>query len=369
MLGIAHGWWRRPDRYDWLTGYLCARGLINTTRVVMVLVVSGPLVSLTMLLHGTDGPTGPARVLAWLPTIIGVFAVSLWVWRWPTHTQFALFSVACCTSIALICLLVPDPRSSLTCTYAFMIAGTLLALFQSPKLMLYNFVLVTIVVAVDTIRLVGSGHLGLAAVALVEVLLANIAIPLVTYTLVGALGGDLADADRDPLTGLYNRRAFRNETLGLIVAAEHNDAWLSIALVDLDAFKAVNDTYGHDAGDRVLVQVAQTLSAAAGDRAVVSRSGGEEFLVAMTTLADDAELLADRMCDAIASSPAPITASVGTASVRLDEGADRDRRSLIEELIIAADTAMYWAKRNGGNQTHHYTPRQERHTAPGEPES
>lgn len=362
-----HGWWRRPDRYDWLTGYLCARGLVNTTRVVMVLVVSGPLVSLTILLHGADGPAGVARAVAWLPTAVGVFAVLLWVWRWPTHTQFTIFAVACCTSIALICLLVPDPRSSLACTYAFMIAGTLLALFQSPKLMLYNFGLVTVVVGIDTIRLVGSGHSGLAVVALVEVLLANIAIPLVTYTLVGALGGDLAHSDRDPLTGLYNRRAFRNETMSLILAGERSRAWLTIALLDLDAFKAVNDTYGHDAGDRALVQVAQTLSAVVGDRAIVSRSGGEEFLVAATAPTDEAQALAQRMCDAVASSPAPVTASVGTAAVQLGDLAARDHRSLIEELIIAADTAMYRAKRNGGNQTHHFTGQPERRAAPGEP--
>lgn len=235
--------------------------------------------------------------------------------------------------------------------------------------MLYNFALVTVVVAIETVRLVDSGHPGLAAVALVEVLLANIAIPLITYTLVSTLGGDLAHADRDPLTGLYNRRAFRDETLGLILAGERTDAWLTIALLDLDAFKAVNDTYGHDAGDRVLVKVAQVLSAAVGDRGIVSRSGGEEFLVAAMTRSCDAQALAQLMCEAVADSPAPITASVGTAAVRVDDVADRDHRSLIEELIIAADTAMYRAKRNGGNQTHHYTRQPDRHAAPEEPAS
>lgn len=363
--------WQHPDKYDWLTGYLQSRHVINRARAAMVVVVGGPLLALTFLLHSVDGPTsGAGRTLAWLPTIVGALALLLWIWRWPSRTQFAIFAVSCSTALALVCLLIPDPRSSLTCTYALMIAGTLLALFQSAKLMAYNFVLVAAVVATAAIRLAGSGHLSLVAVALVQVLLANVAIPIAAYRIVGSLGNDLAHADRDPLTGLYNRRAFRTETLGWMLTGERGTgACLTIVLLDLDAFKAVNDTYGHDAGDRVLVQVAQTLLATVGDSGIVSRSGGEEFLVATTDHPESAQLVAQRMCDAIAASPVPVTASVGSATARLDDNADRDHRGLLEQLIIAADTAMYRAKRNGGNQTYHFTGHSERRAVPGQPEN
>lgn len=359
-------WWQHPDRYDWLTSYLRARGLTGVGRLVMAVVVAGPVLSLTVLLHSADGPTGPGRALAWIVTVVGCYAVLVWVWHWPTHTEFIVFAVACCTSIASICLLLPDPRASLIATYGFMIAGALLALFQSPKLLLYNFALVTAVVAVDVSALIGDGHIGFAAVALVEVLLANILVPIGIYGLVNQLGTDLVKADRDPLTGLFNRRAFRNETLNLILSQQRSDVWLSIVLIDLDAFKAINDNYGHDAGDRVLIHVAQALAASAGEGTIVSRNGGEEFVIAAISPTNDAQTLAQRVCDAVSSAAVPVTASVGSSSARLDNLGESPR-SAVEELIIAADTAMYRAKRGGGNQTRHYSLHGGRRGAADEP--
>ncbi len=369
MSDVVRQWWRHPDRYDWLTGYLRARGIVGQARLVMGVVVAGPVLSLSMLLHSRDGAVGVGRAVAWVPTLFGVFAVLLWAVRWPTHREFIAFSIGCCSSIAMICLLLPDPRSSLISTYAFMIAGSLLALFQSPKLMLYNFVLVTAVVLIDVTRLIGDGHLALSVVAVIAVLLSNLFVPVGVYSLVYRLGTDLVQADRDPLTGLFNRRAFRNQTLNLIGSPQRGPAWLSIALIDLDAFKAVNDTHGHDAGDRVLAHVAQVLVASAGQEAIVSRNGGEEFVVATVTANDDAHSLAQRLCDAVASAAVPVTASVGSASARLDEIGALDPRSCIEELIIDADSAMYRAKRNGGNQTRHYSVHPDRGGAAEEHES
>ncbi|MGO8939551.1 MAG: GGDEF domain-containing protein [Mycobacterium sp.] len=97
-----------------------------------------------------------------------------------------------------------------------------------------------------------------------------------------ALAGDLLRADRDPPTGLLNRRAFRHNALGMILARRGTDAHLLVLSVDLDNFKALNDDRGHAAGDHALVQVAQAMLTAADNQAVVARSGGEEFLLAGT---------------------------------------------------------------------------------------
>jgi diguanylate cyclase (GGDEF)-like protein len=151
---------------------------------------------------------------------------------------------------------------------------------------------------------------------------------------------------------LLNRRTFHRDTSGLIESGRAADAHLVVALVDLDAFKSVNDRYGHAAGDRALVHVAHAIEQAAGDKAVVARTGGEEFLVAITSPTSDGQELAQRICTAIAESPAGVTASVGTTAVRLvDTGGDH--KPLVDRLVATADWAMYRAKRAGGTGFRH----------------
>jgi diguanylate cyclase (GGDEF)-like protein len=103
-----------------------------------------------------------------------------------------------------------------------------------------------------------------------------------------------------------------------------------------------------------MVQVAQTLLAAADNQAVVARSGGEEFLVAGTSPACNSEAMAARMCRAVAASTAGVTASVGTACARFDDTALGDHEAVLQRLITASDAAMYRAKRLGGNRFHHH---------------
>ncbi|MCW2511300.1 MAG: hypothetical protein JWR11_342, partial [Mycobacterium sp.] len=204
------------------------------------------------------------------------------------------------------------------------------------------------------IRLASNGHVALAGVDLFLVLQVNIALPLAIQVVIRALCNDLVRADLDPLTNLCNRRAFQLETLGLVMARPEPRMFLLVAVIDLDDFKAINDHYGHVAGDRVLVEVADALRASTRDTAVIARSGGEEFIVADTSYVGDAAPLAQRICEAIADLPAPVTASVGTACAELDGVPPRQHKPLIAYLVGAADKAMYRAKRSGGNRFHHY---------------
>lgn len=117
--------------------------------------------------------------------------------------------------------------------------------------------------------------------------------------------------------------------------------------VDLDRFKAVNDTYGHPAGDQVLVKIAACLRTAVTTRTIVARSGGEEFVVVAHLSSAAAMAEADRLCRAIETasrSCTPVTASIGVAVV---EGDSIDRCP--ERLLHNSDAAMYRAKQLGGN--------------------
>ena len=129
---------------------------------------------------------------------------------------------------------------------------------------------------------------------------------------------------------------------------------VTVALIDLDRFKRVNDSLGHDAGDRLLMDVAERLETAAGvggSRDTVARLGGDEFLVLLARCGSDDEAMSriERIIEALVppfhvdSQPIQLTASVGVARV------DHEGSNAVE-LLRRADLAMYQAKRTGGNR-------------------
>ncbi len=161
-----------------------------------------------------------------------------------------------------------------------------------------------------------------------------------------ALQEQLRDqAERDWLTGLHNRRYFARELERL--SAEQDGRWLSLAIVDLDHFKSVNDEFGHEVGDRVLVRVAALLSDVLRQSDVVVRSGGEEFLVLMPGTEMNAataccQRIRRRIRDehwARFAEGLSVTASAGVAATN-----DPAR---IAALTRTADERLYQAKRAG----------------------
>lgn len=354
MTAIFGRWWR-ADQYDWLSGYLAARGISGATRALMAFISASMVLCLVALLASADGPRGNLPVaMTWVALAGGVAGGLLWVWRWPTRAQSVAFALTCNTSVALACLAHPNPLAALIGCIAFATFGAYMAFFHTTGFVLYNFAVAAAVGIFEAVRLGNSGHPSLAGVDLWLVVEVNIALPLAIRILVRALAGDLLSADRDPLTGLLNRRAFQHNGLGMILARRGIDAHLVVVSVDLDNFKALNDTRGHAAGDRALVQVAQALLSVADGQAVVARSGGEEFLLAGTSATCNSEQLAAEMCRAIAASTAGVTASIGTACVLLDDVPHGEPQSLLAELITESDAAMYQAKRLGGNGFHHH---------------
>jgi diguanylate cyclase (GGDEF)-like protein len=157
----------------------------------------------------------------------------------------------------------------------------------------------------------------------------------------------------DELTGLANVRAFTSALDRELERSRRFDTPLALVMLDLDDFKRVNDTYGHQQGDEVLAQVAGVLRDISRELDTPARYGGEEMAVVLPqTDVDGAELLAERIREAVEALPVPrmrgggalhVTASFGVASVP-DEAADR------ESLIAAADAALYRAKRGGKNR-------------------
>ena len=344
--------WLQAHHYEWMSDYLAARGMSKAVRFMMSMIALSLAICLLILLR-FDGPRGTLPVAMTLASVAGgIFGAILWAWRWPTHTQSVVFAVVSNAAIALSCLAYPNPNGALTGCISFATIAAYIAFFHSPALVLYNFAVTTAVGITAATRIAMSGHTAMAVVDLFIVLQMNIAMPVAIHVLVRALGVDLARADRDPLTGLLNRRAFYAQSTKLLHLDEERPGHHLVAVVvDLDHFKRINDTYGHQAGDEALIAVARAIpQAVAGTRAVVGRSGGEEFVVAAVWEDHDPAPLAQRICDAIAGLPEPVTASVGTACTALTPGGDGIS---VDRLIRAADAAMYHAKRAGGNKCHH----------------
>lgn len=348
-------WWRQPSHYDWLSGYIHARGIGRATRLVMAVISASLSLCLVALVVGAGGPRDPLPVaMTWVAFAGGVAGMILWSVRWPSPAQSVGFALTTNTSIALACLAYPEPVSTLVGCIAFATSGAYIAFFLTSKYVVYNFVVAAAVATTAAVEMASDGRVALAAVDLFLVLQVNIALPLAIQILVRAFANDLARADLDPLTNLLNRRSFHLETTSLLLSRSAADTFLLVAVVDLDDFKSINDCHGHLAGDRVLVEVANALRTSTRTSAIVARSGGEEFVVADTSSTGNPTPLARRICDAIAGLPFPVTASVGTACVRLDQVPAGQRDSMVHYLVGVADKAMYKAKRNGGNGFHHY---------------
>lgn len=161
-------------------------------------------------------------------------------------------------------------------------------------------------------------------------------------------------ANTDPLTGVMNRRAFMERMLQEIERAHRDRSQLSFIITDIDHFKQVNDTYGHQVGDLVLQCFSKTLKEALRPYDFLGRYGGEEFVVCMPgTDEDQAEAAAERLRKKIEemeiilpdnSDLFRITASFGTATCPLDS------REIVETFIKRADDALYRAKGEGRNR-------------------
>lgn len=153
-------------------------------------------------------------------------------------------------------------------------------------------------------------------------------------------------AATDGLTGIANRRSFDTILEREVARSARNDAPLTLVMLDIDHFKQLNDTHGHQRGDDVLRRVAAALVQQCREYDTAARYGGEEFAVILPNCtANEAAVAADRLRHAIigSDSPVPVTASGGVATFPVH---GRDAAS----LVTAADAALYDSKRSGRNR-------------------
>lgn len=162
-------------------------------------------------------------------------------------------------------------------------------------------------------------------------------------------------AQKDGLTGAYNRLYFEQYLTNCIHTAKKFDYSIALFFIDLDGFKALNDTFGHDAGDYILKSVATNLQSALRESDLVARIGGDEFVVVMSPFSttNEVRILGNRLLTAI-SQPrvynnldVTVYASIGVSLFPNDA-------THIEKLIKSADEAMYRSKKSGKGKLQFY---------------
>ena len=199
-------------------------------------------------------------------------------------------------------------------------------------------------------------------VVAVNVVLAIFAVPTVLLARRFIMHAQLVAQTRiDTKTGLLNASTWEREAAVEIDRAVRTGSPLALALVDIDHFKAVNDTYGHLAGDKALRAVTDALRSQLRAYDLAGRFGGEEFVVLLPQAREmDAINVAERLRRHIAAMSIPVaddietgpfiklTISVGVAALDGVDGASRE----LTDLMAAADAALYYAKETGRNKTH-----------------
>ncbi|MFP4294436.1 MAG: PAS domain S-box protein [Halothiobacillaceae bacterium] len=168
-------------------------------------------------------------------------------------------------------------------------------------------------------------------------------------------------AHYDSLTGLPNRRLLDDRLAQAVAHADQNGRQLAVCLMDLDGFKPVNDTHGHEVGDRLLMEIAGRLRAELRSTDTLARQGGDEFVLLLSDMGsfEQLNLLLGRVLEAVGQPlrlddiEVRVTASIGVTLYPVDN-ADPDL------LLRHADQAMYRAKEAGKNRFHHFDPIRDR---------
>lgn len=153
----------------------------------------------------------------------------------------------------------------------------------------------------------------------------------------------------DDLTGLVNRRELNRQSTVIMAQSKRANWPISLLMIDVDYFKQINDSKGHDVGDEVLIQLSQLLLKQARASDIVCRFGGEEFVILMpATDSDAAQSLARRLHESVKMlkiSDIDLTLSIGITT------SDLSKQNLFSDLVKQADEAMYEAKGQGRNRS------------------
>ena len=338
------------------TAVLRATGYLNRIRILIgVLCIGKGLVSAFEQFPALQ-PLGPHGVLArtiHLAVLASAIAVGIWwlVRPWPSHRAAIGFAVWGDVAVAVIALTFAVPEVRLSATVYMCLIGVFVAVLLGYRLLFLHCGFATATIAVFTwLGLHYDGRtLSELSLYFVPAMATVVVLPAVAAMVIEGTRRGLSAAsyvaNRDPLTGLLNRRGLFTET-GLTLARSPRGSFLAVVVIDLDGFKQLNDVHGHGAGDAILCAVAQQLTELIRTRDIAARVGGDEFIL-VAGLADENDLdsFVRRVQALTLRNPEGLAlrSSVGVTWESADAGGFD-----LDDVLHRADDAMYRAKRVGG---------------------
>ncbi|MEO5833934.1 MAG: GGDEF domain-containing protein [Nakamurella sp.] len=368
----------RPGRSGRLRGWRSStyRHHLAVADAQHILRAIGRFVALSCLLLSAGSvllifvPGGPASTPERVATVLVATAAAVaaglwWVRGWPRERTSIGFVLAAEVGHGIVLFSCADPVVSLLAATWFFLLGDYLTFAHGRRALVAHCVWVKV-------NLLFYGTLALlepdADVGFVLFLVVGLTATLIVTRLFGQVFSDALRSDsarsaelahRDPMTQLLNRRGLEVAAPRLFAQARVDNAVTAVFLIDVDRFKLVNDRHGHLTGDTVLTLLADRLGNSVRKDGLVARTGGEEFVVLDRVHADGIASMAERLratCHR-ADDEVPVTVSLGAVGVAGDDFSVTDPAALLADLISRADTAMYAAKKRGGDQVELDVPR------------
>lgn len=348
-------WYSHPFDYNWITTHRSTRGLLRPLQNVFgALTVLYATASILMLFSSRGASGFGAQAYICLMLLVQIALTLRWFFGpVPGRRDFIAFAIFGDVGTASVIMLY-TPLGTLVGCSLFVLTGGLCTFFVSQKLMLAHLVwCCTFTIAMMVRGLISGGEDVATILACTLVILATIAaVPLLAHIAWTAIGRDARRSLLDPLTNLLNRRGLEDAAEDLWNSDNARGHVLTVLVIDIDRFKAVNDYYGHDSGDEVIIRVADRLSMMFPD-GVVARTGGEEFVAVFAAPADSMDARVAEVVDTLhnSSDRIPITVSVGASILSSPSSLWGDGPAMIYRATRAADSMMYRAKFDGGNRT------------------
>lgn len=353
---LVRKWWSEPIDYAAQVQYF-RRAMSGAVQVLIGLGTGlDAVISAVILLPSASTAASQLAVAAF----VALQALWAWMWvcrEWPSRRMSLAFVMSADIAITVMVLLDANWVLASFGFSFFTMLSVYLIFFDGPKALAGHVLWILATVAAFAVHVAAEAQMDViefTAKTVVSVALV-VGTPLGIQAAIWALRNDANESVTDPLTGLLNRRGLHAQVEDLVRDAATTNSEVTVMVVDLDRFKAINDEFGHTVGDAVLIRCARRIKSAVRGSALVARLGGEEFVI--VDLADpnrQAEQDFDRVRSAIAApTEYAITASVGIAGTAVTGSAVRtvDALALLDTLIERADRAMFDAKRNGGNAT------------------
>lgn len=342
----------QTDHYYWLTALIAARGgQTATCRFIAALIFGIGIVPSAALGTYVGPATGLDRILAVAVTACCVAMAALWLRpRWPSRGQSQLCVVIGTLCVAVSCLIVSDPVFGMLGATTFGALAAFIAFFHTGRLLIFTWMVGGCVLITLAVRMAALGA-ALAIASVILVTLVNVFAAFACRMAIRLLDTETVYGEIEPLTGLLNREAFYDRVATLIGArSRDDDQYLVVAVLSLDSYSLLVDMTGGAKGERARVEVGQRLRETVRRGALVAHVDDTEFIIADLFTSPDPSALIDRALGAITTTPLRLTASIGVVTTPLRPLVPYPPHDVLDEVLSIATSAMYDARRDGGNR-------------------